>query len=174
MKWMDLILVGITLTVFFITHNTVLFWIMLIGTCAYCLYTRIKTNNEAIERGEIIKRDIKYFTQRHKFFTSISDINILWNSVDKSVLKKYGVKVAFGENKIYFKVGDTTALLSMYLEENKKIYEFRVIEYKSSKYGVSGFMETNVILTDIEKTILRLDPEAKIERLHNPMKTKLF
>ena len=134
-----------------------------------------KKNQGLIEAGDIIIRKQNIFRLRNCFFTTVSDISEIGESLDKEALSrnKLSYEPHFDEGKIVFHnhaFGGTFGASIRRLEQDNatglKRYEYQIRAWKARRYGENAAdqMGAQILLTAIEKAILRLDCNAYVER----------
>ena len=151
--------------ILFLKGSSDMVWliIILVGIFGWWFYT----NNKMIKSGEIISRGSDFIKRSHIYTTNINKIDDIIQNMKLENLKKHNISYSYEKGLLTLKHFDSL-VAKFYLhkvENNKYLYEFRVTHYKSSYGSVNSSTEGNVMLTCIEKSILKLDENAEVERV---------
>lgn len=152
--------------------------LLLVGVFIYSKMLAQKLESE----GKIIKRPNDYLKQDHLFSTKISDIEQIFQKLNQAVLKEHNISIEtdFSEGIIIFRnhglAGSFVAVLEMEVSEASELskyhfYIYSIIE-RDSGYSRSDVLGGNIVLTTIEKAILQLDKEVKVERTYMKYQSK--
>ena len=144
------------------------------------LYYWKNKQSQTIESGDAIKRNNDFAMQKHVFTTAISDLTEIGNTMNKGVLTNHKIsfepdyrngKIVFHNNSFGGSFGAALRDLGVD-EEQKHKYQFQVEAWNgSSKPSYNDFIAANVLLTEIERTLLKLDDDTKINRTYAKYKT---
>lgn len=140
-----------------------------------------KGNKKLFDSGAANKsRAYDFYEQEHTFKTIVPNLDKMLNALDRGILSQEGISISKGANNLVFRnsVGTFTASIKAAGDskiEGVHLYKFRVNQWKE-RNGViemSARMDSNVLLTAIEKAFLMLDFNAVVERTYvTDIKTK--
>ncbi len=159
-------------------------WMLIIGAIVVGTVIGLalaKGNKKLFDSGVANKnRAYDFYEQEHTFKTIVPNIDSMLNALDKGGLSQQGIIISKGANNLVFKNSAGTFTASIKAAGDSKIegihlYKFRVNQW-SERNGIidmSARMDSNVLLTAIEKAFLMLDFNAVVERAYaTDLKTK--
>ena len=148
-----------------------------VALLAFLIWRNKKKDNDAIEQGDMVKRENKFFQQSHTFKTDIQDIKDIYDALDWEILTNNSIKYSLSGKEIIFEryvLGQgMTAALSYKSRDNegKQLYQFEVHRFTTRKGMMAGVRDANISLTTVEKAVFKLDSKATVERLNAKYKT---
>lgn len=140
-----------------------------------------KGNKKLFDSGVANKsRAYDFYEQEHTFKTIVPDLDTMLNALDRGILGQEGISISKGANNLVFRNSAGTFTVSIKAAGDSKIegvhlYKFRVNQWKERNgiIEMSARMDSNVLLTAIEKAFLMLDFNAVVERTYvTDIKTK--
>ena len=142
-----------------------------------------KGNNKLFDSGAANKsRAYDFYEQEHTFKTIVPNLDKMLNALDRGILSQEGISISIskGANNLVFRNSAGTFTASIKAAGDSKnegvhLYKFRVNQWKERNgiIEMSARMDSNVLLTAIEKAFLMLDFNAVVERTYvTDIKTK--
>ena len=162
----------------------VLAWALIIGAIVVGTVVGLiiaNGNKKIFESGVANKnRPYDFYEQVHTFKTIVPDLDTMLNVLDRGILSQEGISISKGTNSLVFKNSAGTFTASIKAAGNSKIegvqlYKFSLNQWKERNgiIEMSARMDSNVLLTAIEKAFLMLDFNAVVERTYaTDLKTK--
>ena len=134
-----------------------------------------KKNRALFENGTANrKRQRDFYLQAHTFKTVVPDLNTLLTALDLNVFRGQGIEISkdADSSRLVFRnaAGTMAASVSTLGDNSDGIYRytFKMNTWKEHN-GVmanSAWMDSNIILTALEKAFLTLDFNAVVERVY--------
>ncbi|MBQ8923908.1 MAG: hypothetical protein IJ053_03845 [Lachnospiraceae bacterium] len=126
------------------------------------------------------KRSYDFYEQEHTFKTLVPNIDTLLNAMDRNTLGQEGISISKDSRRLVFRNSAGTFTASIVATGNSRVegvhlYKFRVNSWKEKNgmINMSARVDSNVVLTAIEKAFLTLDFNAVVERVYaTDLKTK--
>lgn len=153
-----------------------------VGLLVFLIYRNKQNMNQTIASGKAKQRDKDFYKQEHYFTCSIGDITSIGNVIDRNILSEYSISfepkyeagvIVFHNNSLGGSFGAALRYIGTD-ESGLHRYKFQIEAWKEGQTGFSykDFIGGNVLLTDIEKSFLKLDEETKISRKYATYKSK--
>ena len=141
-----------------------------------------RNKRDLLEQGKIIERKTEFFRQAHLFTTKIQSISDIGNAINQTVLneEKISFEPRYDQGIIVFhnqKAFGTFAAALRTLgkdDEGMHQYNFQVEAWRERDNSITrqDIFGANVLLTSIEKAMLQLDPDTKVDSAKFKTKTK--
>ncbi len=137
--------------------------------------------SQVIASGDAIARNGDFVLQKHLFTTSVSELSKIGDTINQEILRNHKITYEpdYASGKIVFHNGAFGGSFGAAFrdfgqtEDGKHQYQFQVEAWEGGdKPSYNDHIAANVLLTEIERTLLKLDENAKISRTYAKYKTK--
>lgn len=155
--------------------------VILLAVCVYgglFIYSK-KRQNSLIQEGKMVERNNEFFKQKHTFKTIISSTEKIFNVLDKSAISENKISCVLQSNKIVFQNNAVGGSFVAHFKNDEVdsdhfYYSFQVDNWteKNSMLSNKDLFGANIVLTALEKAILKLDAQATITRENKQYKSK--
>jgi hypothetical protein len=154
--------------------STIFVIIAAIGIMVLIAWISMKSKKQLTEQGKIIERRSGFYEEKSIFRAAAP-----FDAFAELLLKKDYTEIAAtpereSENSVLIRSaqGWNAVAESLGESDGKYIIEFYFTAWKTKNGGPLNSTSMNYILTDVEKTVLSLDPSATVERQKMQFKSK--
>ena len=131
--------------------------------------------NELLEEGRMIKRDISFVETAELFTLATVSFDGLIEAVKKMDLSGTGVSIDSNSTKqalLFKSTGWSAQLYRMEEDGDKSIYCFSFLNWRTYRGIPQDHIQMNILLTEIEKAFLRIDPNTQVQTSKLKLNTK--
>lgn len=151
-----------------------MYWIVLIGFTAALLYIMYSRRQKLYDSGQIIKRNLDYLKQMHYFTLENGDWERVWTALKDADYHKAASVARDSQKPLvhYNGVNWSAQLYKCESNSGKDRYGFQFLKWTERQGMIQYEAYMNTVLTSIEKTFLRLDPQTEVSTEYVSTKTK--
>ena len=149
--------------------------VLAVAVIGFVAYNSNKTKKNLEEKKMIIPRMARFWQEEEWFFTDASYQDFLKGveQTDFSECKCAVYPNYSNAQCVYFKSEDAYNALILYkgTQDGRHVFKFSFYKWRE-KNGLPDYTSMNVLMTQIEKIFLVLDPETTVESHKMQIKTK--
>jgi len=154
-------------------------WIFIVGVSAAIIAIAVtvgqKRGKKLMDDGRMIKRDISFVNTAELFTLTTVAFDGLIDTIKTMDFSGTGASAESSREKeaVLFKAkGWTAQLYKVEDSDNKSIYCFSFTNWQTYRGIPQNGVQMNILITEVEKAFLRLDPNTKVETARVKTKTK--
>lgn len=151
-------------------------FLFLVGLVAVIYLIMKAHENNLSDQGLIIIR--KYNIPKYKEIFTISrqtSLSQIYSAIEKKPYDKSGASMTLEANRIYFKERTWNAELIRLKDRpnGNQVYQFKFNHWTTRNGSTEHENRMNILLTQVEKALLDLDPNTKVNRVEMATKSHI-
>ena len=140
-------------------------WVIVLLISGVLFYYMYQRHKKLVDSGKVINRERNFVEKAEDFVLTLDDPGEVARQLQELSYAEMKVSMRIGEGGHSFQFTSVTWSARLYRkndEDEKKVYSFQYLNWKTHDGGVMYEDHMNMLLTAIEKMFLSIDPHTQV------------